>query len=57
MKPVYDFVSHTPLAVPLADWYQTEDARMQHFQARPVIGGVFIKMLDDAAAWKKWSKK
>jgi len=56
MKPVYDFVSHTPQRVPLTDWYQTKDARMQGFQARPVIGGVFIKMLDDPATWKKWSK-
>ncbi len=56
MRPVYDFVSHTPQRVPMTDWYQTKDARMQGFQARPVIGGVFIKMLDDAAVWKKWSK-
>jgi len=56
MSPVYDFVSHTPQRVPLTDWYQTKDARMQGFQARPVIGGVFIKMLDDPAMWKKWSK-
>ena len=56
MNPVYDFVSHTPQRVPLTDWYQTKDARMQGFQARPVIGGVFIKMLDDPATWKKWSK-
>ena len=56
MRPVYDFVSHTPQRVPMTDWYQTKDARMVGFQARPVIGGVFIKMLDDPAVWKKWSK-
>jgi hypothetical protein len=56
MNPVYDFVSHTPQRVPLTDWYQTKDARMQGFQARPVIGGVFIKMLSDPATWQKWSK-
>jgi len=56
MRPVYDFVSHTPQRVPLTDWYETKDARMVGFQARPVIGGVFIKMLSDPAVWKKWSK-
>jgi hypothetical protein len=24
-------------------------------RARPVIGGLFIKMLEDPAAWKKWA--
>jgi hypothetical protein len=57
MNPVYDFISATPQRVPLTDWYQTKDARMEGFQARSVIGGVFIKMLDDPAIWKKWSKK
>ncbi len=56
MRPVYDFVSHTPQRVPMTDWYQTKDARMVGFQARPVIGGVFIKMLADPAVWKKWSQ-
>jgi len=24
--------------------------------ARPVVGGLFIKMLTDDAVWKKWAK-
>jgi len=24
------------------------------FQARSVVGGVYIKMLDDPAMWRKW---
>jgi hypothetical protein len=54
MEPVYAFVSATPQRVPLTDWYWTNNAERQGFQARPVIGGVFIKMLADEAAWRKW---
>ena len=55
MDPVYRFVDATPQRVPLTDWYMTTDASMRGFQARPVIGGVFIKMLDDPHVWRKWS--
>ncbi len=57
MRPVYAFVSATQPRVPLTDWYFTRDARLRGFRARPVIGGVFIKMLDDPAVWKKWSTR
>jgi hypothetical protein len=56
MGPVYAFVSATPQRVPLTDWYCTQSAKMQWFQARPVIGGVFIKMLNDPNVWKRWEK-
>ena len=57
MRPVYDFVNHTPQRVPLTDWYWTNDAARNSFQARPVIGGVFIKLLSERGAWPKWPRR
>jgi len=57
ISPVYDFINSTPSRVPLTDWYQTKTAKMVGFQARPVLGGVFIRLLDDPAVWKKWAAR
>lgn len=45
LQPVMKFLDETPDRIPVTDWYWTQDAHKRGFQARSVVGGVFLKML------------
>lgn len=56
-SPVYKFANETSDRVPLTDFYDTDTGKHRYFQARSVIGGVFVKILADNPTWKKWSRR
>lgn len=55
--PVYDFLNDTPSRVPMTDWYRTINGTQVGFQARSVVGGVFIPALNNNQIWSKWASR
>jgi len=57
MMPLQRFINESSSRVPLTDWYSTTDAKQSGFQARSVVGGVYIPLLANPDLWTKWSSK
>ena len=55
IAPIVKYLDHTTARQPFADQYNTDKIGSVGMHARPVIGGVFIKMLADRALWTKWA--
>ena len=55
IDPIFTFLNATPDRAPMGDWYQNEEARKEGFTARPVVGGVFLRMLYDKSVWDKYA--
>ena len=57
IAPTWKWAQETPSRVPMTDWYMTTDGKQKGFQARSVVGGLFMKMLADPEIWKKWAAR
>ena len=56
IAPLNVYLNQTTARVPFVDGYHTDDLHSDLFHARPVIGGVFVRMLTVPALWNKWSR-
>ena len=57
MAPIAKWMNETASRVPLTDWYDTTSGKQMGFQARSVVGGVFVKALADGEVVKEWQAK
>jgi hypothetical protein len=56
ISPIYDYLNQTTARSPFVDSYETDNVDSDGMHARPVIGGVFIKILTDRGLWMKWAR-
>lgn len=54
IAPVYRWLIESSSRVPLTDWFDTKTGKQVGFQARSVVGGIYIKALTDPELVKRW---
>jgi len=57
VHPIFVFLNQIPDRVPMTDWYDTISALKVGFEARSVVGDVYIKLLADHDLWSKWVER
>jgi len=57
ISPIVDYLNETTARSPFVDSYMTDNVHSDGMRSRPVIGGVFVKMLADPVVWKKWARR
>jgi hypothetical protein len=53
---IYKWTNETPDRVALSDWYDTKTGKHISFEARSVVGGVYIEALANPELTSKWNK-
>lgn len=51
------WANETNARVPMTDWYETESGKQSGFQARSVVGGLYIGLMRDKAIWHKYAAR